>query len=691
MTLTVPMAGSEAGRAARLRVDARQDGQALGAFGEKVQGIFQQVERFELDSEFERAQVDATRDLNNLRLEVEEIADPRVAGQTWDQRSAAIRERYLQGDGTSAGLNQRNHERFGLAFDQSVNAHGFNLGKRFLADRIAQREATSIQAMQEYTRAATMGGGESAAEWYERGIADIRNREAEGIIDPDQAELQIIQLGEDIYGAIATEDLNTDPAAFLRKTEEQGAYPGLSAQRIATMRGQAMSAIEQGVKFGATQEKKETGDFLQVIRAEAKSGKDVHWQDLLSDPRITGHDDFAKTEAIVLTMQERPELAMMSVTQLDAEIAKERSTAPGNERSARRLEAMLEIRDSNLDGYEKDPIAQAALVKLPVPEFAVELDPADPTAFAQGVRARLAFAEQMKAEGYVSGALRPFSDKEEDQLKLLADTDQEPATRAALARIAASAVAEDGSTPVLDLLDDPVLSHVGGLLAAGGRESLGQEILQGQAAIDLGNALTPPASERLEEAQAVVGDVLVGLPGEEVTQQEINQSIEALFALRMKPTDPSGEMNSKVYRQAAHEVMGGTGKYDGRDARGGIQDFRGAETIIPMGLNADQLDNTLRMLGTDGDGSSYLGASRSFTPERFEAHLRDISGGAVPVVDGKPISRDDLLDGRVSFKAIGDDVYILQVETSTGLKTIQADTGGDYQLSLRRLSRVFAP
>ena len=691
MTLTVPQAGSEAGRAARMRVEGREDGNAITAFGQQVKGIFERVEQFELNSEFERAQVDATRELNDLRLEVEQIGDPRAAGQAWDQRSAAIKQRYLVGDEASPALNQRNQERFGLAFDQAVNAHSFSLGRRFLQDRIAQREATAMQATQQFAREAVANNGESAEETFARGDAYLDGLVADGVIAADEAERRKLELRQGSSTALLTDMLRQDPQELMRQLDDPSRFPGLAPTDIAIWKTKAQTAIDQDLRFGASQVKKETTDFLRVIRSEAMSGKDVHWDDLLSDPNIVGHDDFAQTEAVVLLAQERPDLLSMSPAQLNAEIEKERQSAPGDERSARRLEALIEIRDQNVAGYEKDPIRQAEKVELPVPAFTAEIDPADPTAFEQSIRQRLTFAEQMQAESYTGGPLRLFSDKEEDELKALAGTDQDPEVRATLARIAASAVAEDGSTPVLDLLGDPVMSHVGGLLSAGGREALGREILQGQAAIDLGNALVPPASERLEEAQSVIGDVLVGLPGEEVLQQEINQSIDALFAARIKREDPTGEMNAKIYTQAAHEVLGGTGQYDSREARGGIQDFRGAQTIIPMGLSAEKLDTNFTMLGTDGTGSSYFATYRSFSDERFQKHLRQISGGALPVVEGQPITRDELVDGQLSVKAIGDDVYILQVDTATGVKTVQSDAGGDYQFSLRLLNRVFGP
>ncbi|MGI3163069.1 hypothetical protein [Pseudooceanicola sp. 200-1SW] len=691
MTLTVPQAGSEAGRAARLRVEGREDGNAIAAFGQQVKGVFEQVEQFELNSEFERAQVDATRELNDLRLEVDQIGDPRAAGEAWDQRSAAIKQRYLEGDEASPGLNQRNQERFGLAFDQAVNAHSFSLGRRFLQDRIAEREAMAIQAGQQFAREAVANRGESAEETFARGDAYYDAMVADGVIAADEAERRKLEMRQGSSSALLTDMLRQDPQELMQQLDVPGRFPGLAPTDIAIWKTKAQTAIDQELKFGASQANKETTDFLRVVRSEAMNGKDVHWDDLLSDPNIVGHDDFAQTEAVVLLAQERPDLLSMSPAQLSAEIERERQSAPGDERSARRLEALIEIRDQNVAGYEQDPIRQADRVDLPVPAFAAELDPANPRAFEQSIRSRLSFAEQMRAEGYTDGALRLFSDKEEAELKALAGTDQDPEVRAALARIAASAVAEDGSTPVLDLLGDPVLSHVGGLLSAGGREDLGREILQGQSAIDLGNALVPPASERLEEAQAAIGDVLVDLPGEELLQQEINQSIDALFAARMKREDPTGEMNAKVYAQAAHEVLGGTGQYGRADARGGIQDFKGAATIIPMGLSAEKLETNFTMLGTDGEGASYAAAYRSFTEERFQEHLRQIAGDSLPVIAGRPITRDELVDGQVSIKAIGDDVYILQVDTDTGLKTIQSDAGGDYQFSLRLLNRIFGP
>ncbi|PKP61725.1 MAG: hypothetical protein CVT86_08575, partial [Alphaproteobacteria bacterium HGW-Alphaproteobacteria-8] len=125
-----------------------------------------------------------------------------------------------------------------------------------------------------------------------------------------------------------------------------------------------------------------------------------------------------------------------------------------------------------------DPIDYAASVELPVPALDLA-DPRDIDAITTGLAGRVIFGQWMRDRGFTD-KVPLVSNAERDRLRELAGIDADPADRVALARTMAIALDGAGPAAMSAIIDDPVFNHVGGLMAAGGSEALGQTILRGQ-------------------------------------------------------------------------------------------------------------------------------------------------------------------------------------------------------------------
>jgi hypothetical protein len=132
--LSMPYAGTNPGRPAQAQpqpVDGRAG--AVADFGQVMLDVGTALENDRLDREIKRAQVDMTRELNDLRLQVEGIGDPDAADAAWQQGVEQLRSAYVApaADGR-ARISPANADRFGLAFDDLANRHASSLGARSL-------------------------------------------------------------------------------------------------------------------------------------------------------------------------------------------------------------------------------------------------------------------------------------------------------------------------------------------------------------------------------------------------------------------------------------------------------------------------------------------------------------------------------------------------------------------------------
>jgi len=705
MSLTIPKAGVVAGRAPALQEQGGVNaGDLMAAAGDAALAIGTSLENDRLSREAQRLQVDMSKDFNDLRLEVQKVGSPDQIDAVWQNGTAALRQKYLEGqheDGRPY-VDPKNQERFGLAFDELNNRHGYTVGAAALQARQSEREGTWVEFQHQAGNAAALSTDpEMRNVIFARSDAMLADMVASNTITAEEAAKRRLALRSDVSNASAIEVVSNDPRGFLIAAEN-GDYADLGAEAVAryTVRANAAiaaadAAAEKEVERAQTEATNAIGSQLKDYQAIFDAGRVVVDEAFLSRPDVQAHPEFAKTQAALGLSLEIPDLPQKSPAELMALIADEKNRPVTKPFETERLPVLEAQLDKARAGWSGDPIAYAATVGMPVPELP-EFDANNPRAFSAALGQRQAFSQQLVQSGYVQNA-RALTDAERAQINDLANPSHSPEDRVALASAILPALRGVGVDNANEIVTDRVFLHVGEQIARGTIDrSVAVEAFRGQQVIEEGNVVLPPVADRTEATFQTVQDLFGRLPGGEKLQSSIVQTADAIYAARVRITDPTADIDEDLYRQSFHEAMGGSGQFDGRNAMGGVQNFNGKPTIMPRGINADAVDDAIGFLATEGNMSDGLldrtaeggvGAiMRASKPEIATQRLTAISmSGKPPIIGGKPATQEDLADAELF--AVGDDRYIFVFQTAAGQRAVYDEDGEPYQFSLMGLLR----
>lgn len=684
--LTVPRAGLSAGAAPNIRLAAPDTGEAIARFGQQMLQVGTRMETDRLDREMQRIGTEMTRDLGQARLEFEQVTDPDAIDRDWPARMAAIRQSYLTGQGADGAprVDPKNAERFGLAFDELSNRHALALAGNAVALRHSQREAGWVEYRHELETQAATTDPATAETLLAQGEAAIDARVKAGSISPEQGAKEKLDLRGSVANAAAIGEIDRDPEGFL-EAAGRGEYDALGAEAVAARRVQAEGAIAARDKAAAqaadTQYrawKSRTEGRLRDIIGVIGKGRVSADEAILSDPAVQEAAPALVAEArgAARLRDSKNALNLQTPEETRAMIAERRRqpiTQPWQHDELAALEAKA---DRDLTEWGKDGVAYAQSLGMAVPALPEATDPA----FGDGLMHRIAFGQTLADRGYTAAPAYLTLD-EQAALRERIAVSADPAERTRLARTLGSTLGRADPRALAALSDDPVFTHMAGFLAGGGNDALAAEAFRGQQALKEQNVILPPASKRVGAVFGQVGGLFADLPGGDKTLAEVTAAADALYARRMGSLDPAGDMDSGQYVQAVHEVLGGTGSYDG--GTGGVQDVAGALTILPMGISAAQAERAINRLG-------YAGESAGRAPRvKFDAalmteQLRAASPeGRLPVIAGAPVDREDLAEAHL--RAVGDDAYVLVLPRAGGETVIEDETGEEWVFSLKRL------
>lgn len=688
MSLTVPFAGTDAGRAARPISEAPDTGNVIAAFGQQIAQVGARLEADRLDREMGRLQVDMTKDLNDLRLQAEQIGDPDQLDAFWAKGVAGLKQQYLTGQ-TDAGrprVDQKLRDKWELGFDDLANRHAFAIGQNSLALRQSQRVATfaDYELVAGQQAAATdPGTRDQLFAIYDEQVDGLQ---AQGILSPEEAAAKKRDFRSNTENANLTALIAEDPQAVLDGLDA-GIWPGLDAQGQASWTNKAKNAIaaqekedlraaEVAAKAAADQTKGRLTDMIAVLGKGRASADEA----LLDNPDVAEQfpDLVAQARGAQALRDSGQSIEQMSppeLEQLAADLASKKVTKKWETEALDVVNARLDTARKELD---RDPIAYAQSVGLPVPP----LDLTDADTMAAGLNARASFGGWLQQRGYTS-AVPMLTLDEQAALKAAIDPkgNTSPEERARIAGV----LARTSPALLASVAPDPAFAHVGGFLAYGGNQALATEVMKGEEMIARGTIVMPPEKDRAAPFFATIGGLFDELPtGGGRAREAVFKTADALYAAR-NGLDASGQIDEEAYAQATHEAMGGTGTYGSRDATGGIQDVNGHSTFMPMGLSARRTQTALDLLTeAQADAPVFGGAPKP----RAEAAYRLIGAasdsGQLPVVNGSFLTADDW--ENVQFIAVGNDRYTLALRQGSALvRAVDPKTGEEYHLSLSRL------
>lgn len=711
MSLTVPRAGSFAGRSANLQAppSGAEQWQALAQLGGTITDVALKLEQDRLQREMNRAQVDLAREMNELSLQMREIGDPDELDRQWTERSAALRQSWLEGTDERGRprISRGNAEQFGIAFDDLANRVGFGIGSRALDLRHSQREATWLDAQHTLMQTAATGDEATRSHLFAEANRQIDEMMAAGVITPEEAQRRRMDLQAGTANAIAIRMVQDDPHALLQAIGE-GQLTDLDAETQARYAVQAQNTIDQRNREAdreaeriARERETAVGDALdQMIRIIGVNPDARIDYALLQQATDEGHPKAAEANAAVDLAIEYPMFRQMHPSVLQALITREEQRPVDALWQTERLQLLREAHAEAVQGWTSDPVAFADEVGMAVPPLI--LDPADPQSTAASIEARRQFADDLTGRNYMA-LPRVFTDEERVAIAAATAVDANPVDRVELARALTLSLQGLGTDGVPSLSNDPVFIHTGNLLATGMPDQLATEIFRGQQVIAQNNIVLPTNASILQVAGADVAQVFSGIAGGEVEQRRVIETANALYAARMRFTDPGAAdtpIDEAAYRQALFEAMGGIGNHDSRDATGGLRMLNGFPTVLPPGVTSSLAEVAIANLGRPSMTAGGVGTTqrardilagdatsgqRDWDGARMIQQLRASSPtGQVPGLSADPERLwRDLQDAQ--FRAVGGGQYEIVWPLQNGLRYLPDTNGEPFRLDLNRL------
>lgn len=719
MSLTVPTAGSIAGRSASIRVEAPDTGGVLAQFGNALAQKAGQWKQEQLGRQSRQTQLDITRDLGQARQEIEAtVADPAQIGPTWEARVAEIRQRYITPD-TDPALA----EDLGITFQELNDRHALALGNRVIGLTQSQREAEWVETRQRISAEAVNADPTTFQAYVEFGEAAIDQRLAQAIITPEQAATEKVALRQEVFGARADALIATNPAAFL-EAAEGGEWnmlgDALGARQKAAEKAVAEAAAlaEKNAATAAQERNDAIGKRLTAMRDLFSDGRLVVDEAELNNPEVQAHPEYAATRAALDLRDEQPGIRTMTVAQLDQLIAAEEKRPIAAEYEGERLKVLRKWRDEAAVRQETDTVNWATQAGMAVPELP-EFDPANPEGFVTGLSRRLSFDQTMRGQGYTRGQA-VFSNDELTDIKAAIDPKADAETRLAMARVFTTMGDEAArylGGPVLQA--DPAFVRATELLSLTGSDTVAREILRGQQRIESKTVNMPSQKDIV----ATFDEITRGAFDDNVAlKSRLIEAARAAYADGAAGIDPDGEASVvpfmddtqavEAFGAAVQRVLGAVPDRNGDLAIGGLQEIGGKPVLLPPGVAADDVEVafdavrdqlrglwTLDTLPPEVRNAPTSGMVRTLpapppmTDEQRFALLRAASvNGSIPELGADPVARMDTVTLRPVFARNGrqTDAYeLVYMNNGVPTKVRQAGDpdGRPWRFSLNDLIR----
>lgn len=707
MTLTVPRAGTNPGRAANAgEVVVNEAGAGVANLGDALANIGTALVNDRLDRQFKRNQVDLTRDLNSLRLEVQGMGDPDAAEASWAQGVEQLRASYIQpGETGDARVAARNAERFNLAFDDMANTHAYRLGARNLELRQAEHEATYLSYVNEAAQVAATSDATTRAELIRQGEVQIASLQDAGIIDAAEAERRRQDLGGALNSVAANEALAADPALFLQQLDD-GEYPELDPQSRLKLKTTALDALQKATELEAKQAEKAAADRRSNVSADlsriASLGDTTRLsasdRELLENPEIreiaqSDEDvaiDLRKAQARVSLDEEKRLFSAMSPRELREAIEEERGRKVAHKFQEERLTVLEDLLAEREAAIEADAIGHVSSIGYEPP--ALPLDQGA-EAFEAGLSARKKHSAWMQREGFIDAPVI-FQPDEAKAIKAQLDTSADPEQRRALVQGMARQLGPDAQDVIEDATGDRVVAHAATLSGMGAPEAVVTQIMTGQKRLADGTATRPTAANLRQSFADLTGGQFADQPE---LQARLMGATEAIYA-DLNPNGDSADIDSDMMRMAVNRALGGDGS--GRGGIGSVDPsgLRNAyDLILPPGVSGqtvseafDAATEELRpTVFKDPVSGQIVDRAEDFS--RFEGAAINATGAAV---SARPVLGDSESDAFSTMRiepwwpdGKPADRYILTRRTNTGWVAVQSDQGGPFYFSLRKFTR----
>lgn len=696
MTLTIPRAGVIGGAAAQApQVPADRTGEMLANFGERMMDVGFDILKEREQRGLGQARLATMQGLNDLQQKYQQVGDPDEIDRGYAADAAALRGQIL------GNLPQNAQEQAGLMFDEMNVSHASAIGRRAVGLRQSAETAIIMATGEEVVRTAGTGDPAAIATATAQLDQQLRTAISRGVMTPEEAERYRQSYGNQTGQARAARMLSDDPDS-LTAAIDAGEFGAMSGEQVQNWRARAVTASQsraaaaQAEADRATRERVTLAqgvlkDGIGVVRAGRDFARSDEAAALLADPVIAATPEAREYRAAVQLQQSMPGFAVLPLPEKRKALDEARKGGIDKAYDNDVVTAMEGAITADEKAFREDPLTRAGEIGLKPPPDLPDPGTAAPDDTVAALRGRAAYAKALADGGYTD---RPafFTAAERETWKARVAPEASPADKAQVALELASGLGPDAELAAAEIGADPVFAYVGGGLAHGMSPELGRQIFEGQRVIDGKHVPLPAPARRGEAFFSEFTDLFSdgtaeGWADQAGVRDQVTAAADALYAYRMRgkvvgqvPGDAETAMlDQAVYLQAAHEVMGGTGRYDRRDAAGGIQDLRGRLTALPPGVRAGDVEDRLDDL-----------AGALSDPERATAAWRSLTlSGNVPDLGGEQMDARTLRS--VSLRASGPHSYVMVRPGSDGrLSVVVGDDGNPVEIGMAALLKFGA-
>lgn len=705
--ITVPQGGTIAGRSADVRIERPDMGGFVAQVGSAVAQKMGQIKDQQRSVVVEKTKLDMTREQGEAYQRVAQLTDPAEIETAWATEQTALREKYVNGKDANGNplLTPEEADALTLTFDGLATKHGFALGERTVKLTESQQAAAWSAARLDIVNTASTADPDTMAALVEYGEAAIDR--LPGLM-PDQKQAQKEAFRAEVTNARAISALDQDPIAFIAAANN-GAYDALGGERVAQLKVTAQAEADRRAAADAKTVEAETkkredaiGKRLDTIGDLALKGRLVEDEGYLADPEVQAHPGYAKAKAAVELRKEVPNLDMMTVAQLDAQIAAEEKRPITETWQNERLTVLRSVRDKKATALATDPKAALADAGLPAPEIP-DFDPADPGTFAAALSEAVSFDGWQREQGY-SEQSAIFTKDQKAALKAVLAPGADAGPKVALMGAILEGTRGNATAVLADLEADPVSRRALKVLGVTRDTSLTEAILRGGQKLDGKTVVPPSRKEQILAFDEMTGGVFDDAPA---LKAELMEATLALYADGAKGID--GETQAAegwiadgaaytLYQQSVQRLLGAQPDRNGDLTVGGLQEINGGLTVLPVGVPVRAVEMAFDTLGQRLSGRSGQRTDRDATDATkaglvatgMEAFSKaSIDPGAVPDLGSDPGGRL----GSLTLRRVGEsDIYEL-VREQNGRLTPVPVAGKDYayRFRLKDLLREVGP
>jgi hypothetical protein len=531
------------------------------------------------------------------------------------------------------------------------------------------------QASDEYVTAMV----EQAPEAFKMDVRDNLEKEASrrflGLIDEKHSDIRqrannstsalADKWADDLASAIATgnpEEIAAARSELQSVLAVRERLPGLSwtPEQSVNYMGSAEQEGQRRIAAAADEQKAGWKTSLSGITDAAKLGLTSADETLLDNPMVQQMlpEEWKRAAAFTTLRDQLPTFNAMPPSQQAAalaEMAKQPVTSPVETEI---YGAAKETAAANAMAWIDDPIKRAGEVLTDDPPPVLpEFDINNPDGFTAALTARADYAQRLVDGEYIKSPTY-ITDDEAKAIGAVFGKGVPPEIKAAAAGAIVGAMGDDAAGFFAQIsTTDPVIPHVGALLARGGSTTIATEAMTGQALLDE-KAVQAPTASAVSEGMKGVKDALEATPGAMGSIKALTDTARAIYAARIS-AGADEQTQKSVMADAWQAALGQSTKL-GRTV-GGVQNVGGRPVLLPPTMSGADLTQAMdKAFGLEtASGIAGLFGTKDWVSN--DPAMWMAAAGGVPALGGQPINPSAWRNGEMTLTPVGGSKYRLSV------------------------------